>query len=53
LLKNTENILPLDYESIQSIAVFGDQASIAPIYSGGGSGSVKTKDVVTPLQGIT
>ena len=52
LLKNDQNILPLDSSKIKSIAVIGADASTSPMVVGGGSASVKTPYVITPLQGI-
>ncbi|HZR41369.1 MAG TPA: glycoside hydrolase family 3 protein, partial [Ktedonobacteraceae bacterium] len=52
LLKNDQNILPLDGSKIKSIAVIGADASTSPMIVGGGSASVKAPYVVTPLQGI-
>jgi beta-glucosidase len=50
LLKNTNNLLPLQKESLGScIAVFGDQSTV----SGGGSGHVNPAYVISPAQGLT
>jgi beta-glucosidase len=51
LLKNQNNILPLNAGTLHSIAVIGPSAFIARP-GGGGSGLVYSKDVVTPLAGI-
>jgi beta-glucosidase len=52
LLKNTGAILPLDPKTVQSIAVIGDAADLAPIAQGGGSSYVRLPYLVTPRQGI-
>jgi beta-glucosidase len=52
LLKNTGGVLPLDTQSIKSIAVIGDAASSSPISQGGGSSYVREPYVVTARQGI-
>jgi beta-glucosidase len=51
LLKNSDGILPLDPEDIQSIAVIGENAKWAQI-QGGGSARVAPHYVVSPLEGI-
>ena len=53
LLKNDNNVLPVNTSQIKSIAVIGSAASTKPIVVGGGSGNVQVPYVVTPLQGIT
>lgn len=53
LLKNDQSTLPLDTSKIKTIAVIGADAEEASIVVGGGSASVRTPYVVTPLQGIT
>jgi len=51
LLKNDGNILPLDPEKLDSIAVIGPNAKRAQIM-GGGSAAVTPHYVVSPLDGI-
>ena len=51
LLKNEQQLLPLDVNQIHSIAVIGPSAATARV-GAGGSGLVFNKDVVTPLAGI-
>jgi len=51
LLKN-KDLLPIDTTKVKSIAVIGDDASLHPIATGGGSGGVQLPYLVTPLQGI-
>ncbi|MDZ7613121.1 MAG: glycoside hydrolase family 3 C-terminal domain-containing protein [Flavobacteriaceae bacterium] len=51
LLKNTENILPLNSSKIKSIAVIGDNATRKHASGGFGAG-VKTNNEITPLQGL-
>jgi len=51
LLKNQANLLPLQTERLQTIAVIGANAHWAAIM-GGGSSEVAPHYVVTPLQGI-
>ena len=53
LLKNDNQILPLDDSKIRSIAVFGPAAETDPIVTGGGSAHVTPTEIVTPLQGIS
>jgi beta-glucosidase len=48
LLKNSNNVLPLNLATVQSIAVFGDETTV----HGDGSGGVITPYVVTPFEGI-
>eukprot|EP01111_Echinosteliopsis_oligospora_P008732 TRINITY_DN2471_c0_g1_i2.p1 TRINITY_DN2471_c0_g1~~TRINITY_DN2471_c0_g1_i2.p1 ORF type:complete len:693 (+),score=205.69 TRINITY_DN2471_c0_g1_i2:474-2552(+) len=52
LLQNYDNILPITAD-ITKIAVVGDDASVHPIATGGGSGGVITNNLVSPLSGIT
>jgi beta-glucosidase len=52
LLRNEEQVLPLQREQLTSIAVIGPNAKVAQIM-GGGSAQVNTHYAVTPLQGIT
>jgi beta-glucosidase len=51
LLKNENQVLPLDQTKIHSVAVIGPAAAVARV-GGGGSGLVFAKDVVAPLDGI-
>lgn len=51
LLKNKENILPLNLQNIKKIAVIGPNASEARL-GGGGSASVSPFYSISPLQGI-
>ncbi len=52
LLKNKNNILPIDLSKVKKIAVIGENA-IKMMTVGGGSTSLKAKYEVTPLDGIT
>lgn len=51
LLKNSDNILPLDEEKMESLAIIGPNAKVARIL-GGGSSSVRPHYVITPFDGI-
>ena len=51
LLKNSENILPVHASKIKSIAVIGDNATRKHAAGGFGAG-VKTKNEISPLQGL-
>lgn len=51
LLKNSEKILPVQTSKIKSIAVIGDNATRKHAAGGFGAG-VKTKNEITPLQGL-
>ena len=51
LLKNNDDILPLDIDKIKSIAVIGPNADEARI-QGGGSAAVNPYSAVTPLESI-
>lgn len=51
LLQNTENILPLDFSKLKSIAVIGPNASIART-GGGGSSQVDVIKALSPLDVI-
>ena len=51
LLKNTKGLLPLNAESLKSIAVIGANATKKNALGGFGAG-VKTKREVTPLEGL-
>ncbi len=53
LLKNAQNLLPLDSSQSQSIAVIGPGGSVNPKYAGVGSAGVIAPFIITPLQGIT
>ena len=53
LLKNSNNVLPLNTSSAKSIAVLGDDASTDAETDGGGSAGVNSSGTVTPLQAIT
>lgn len=51
LLKNENNLLPLDVDKIQSIAVLGDNAT--RLHANGGlSSEIKALYEITPLQGL-
>eukprot|EP00730_Choanoeca_flexa_P009428 TRINITY_DN12646_c4_g1_i1.p1 TRINITY_DN12646_c4_g1~~TRINITY_DN12646_c4_g1_i1.p1 ORF type:complete len:687 (+),score=167.95 TRINITY_DN12646_c4_g1_i1:2334-4394(+) len=52
LLQNRNNILPLNANSLQTIAVIGEQAGPNSIVHGGGSGHVDPSFVLYPLAGI-
>ena len=51
LLKNENNILPLNIENVKSIAVIGENAIIKH-GAGGGSSGIKAKYEITPLEGL-
>lgn len=51
LLKNEQNILPLNREKIKTITVIGENASRKLAYGGGSSG-LKTKFEITPFEGL-
>lgn len=51
LLKNDNNVLPVDLTSVKKIAVIGENA-IKMMTVGGGSSSLKVQREVTPLDGI-
>ena len=51
LLKNSDDLLPLDPHKIHSIAVIGPNAAVART-GGGGSSLVKPKYAIAPLDGI-
>ena len=51
LLKNDENILPLNLQKIRSIAVIGPNAAKA-IIEGGGSSAVVPDYTISPLEGL-
>ena len=52
LLKNSGDVLPLNLDKLNSIAVIGENAKWAQI-QGGGSAHVTPHYVVSPLEGIT
>lgn len=51
LLKNDNNVLPVDLASVKKIAVIGENA-IKMMTVGGGSSSLKVQHETTPLEGI-
>jgi len=51
LLKNSGNLLPLNTNTIKSIAVIGENATRS-MTKGGGSSELKVKYEVSPLQGL-
>ena len=51
LLKNENNILPIDFEKTSKILVVGENA-IKKMTVGGGSSSLKAKDEFTPIVGL-
>lgn len=51
LLKNDQNILPVDFSKVKSVAVIGDNATLK-LSHGGGSTIIKARYEVTPLEGI-
>ncbi|MFC0437486.1 glycoside hydrolase family 3 C-terminal domain-containing protein [Kutzneria buriramensis] len=52
LLKNQDNVLPLDADKVHSIAVIGDGAGKDALTAGGGSAVVAGTGTVTPFDGI-
>lgn len=52
LLKNQDNILPLDMSKISNIGVFGLAADEQVIFAGDGSGTVVPAYVISPFWGI-
>ncbi len=52
LLRNEQQVLPLQREHLTSIAVIGPNARVAQIM-GGGSAQVNAHYAITPLEGIT
>lgn len=52
LLKNQDNILPLQMDTISNIGVFGKAADEEVIFAGDGSGTVVPAYVVSPFWGI-
>lgn len=52
LLKNQDNLLPLNINEIESIAILGPNAD-KEMAEGGGSSAVKPPYEITPLKGIT
>ena len=51
LLKNEQQVLPLQREQLTSIAVIGPNAQVAQIM-GGGSAQVNAHYAITPFEGI-
>ncbi|MDP4209329.1 MAG: glycoside hydrolase family 3 C-terminal domain-containing protein [Bacteroidota bacterium] len=51
LLKNSNNILPLDLKKVKNIAVIGDNAT-RRMTQGGGSSVLKAKYEISPLKGL-
>jgi len=51
LLKNTANLLPLDFKKIKTITVIGDNATHHHAHGGFGAG-VKAKYEISPLEGL-
>lgn len=51
LLKNDNNVLPLDLNKVKKIAVIGENA-IKMMIVGGGSSSLKANYEITPLEGL-
>lgn len=51
LLKNDNDVLPVDMDAVQTIAVIGENA-IKMMTVGGGSSSLKAQHECTPLEGI-
>lgn len=51
LLKNVDNLLPVDLGKIKKIAVIGDNATHKQASGGFGAG-VKTRYEITPLEGL-
>lgn len=51
LLKNQENLLPIDLNKVRRIAVIGENA-IKMMTVGGGSSSLKVQHEISPLDGI-
>ena len=52
LLKNQNNVLPIDQHTVHSIAVIGDGAGADTMSAGGGSATVAGTGTVTPYEGI-
>ncbi|MDR1983497.1 MAG: glycoside hydrolase family 3 C-terminal domain-containing protein [Prevotellaceae bacterium] len=52
LLKNNNNLLPIDIEKTKKILVVGENA-VKSMVIGGGSSSLKAKYEISPLKGIT
>ena len=51
LLKNDGQLLPIDLQRIKSIAVIGENA-VTPMALGGVGAGVKTRQEITPLEGL-
>jgi beta-glucosidase len=52
LLKDDNNVLPLNPQQLDSLAVIGATAHDAAVYTGGGSANVIPSAKTTPLEGI-
>eukprot|EP00823_Brevimastigomonas_motovehiculus_P008210 TRINITY_DN7492_c0_g1_i1.p1 TRINITY_DN7492_c0_g1~~TRINITY_DN7492_c0_g1_i1.p1 ORF type:complete len:758 (-),score=244.33 TRINITY_DN7492_c0_g1_i1:87-2360(-) len=52
LLKNQNNLLPLDASKLKTIAVIGDDANDKMFATGGGSGNVVLPYIIPPLTGV-
>jgi beta-glucosidase len=52
LLQNENALLPLRAGHLNSITVYGADASQSPVTVGGGSANVKADSIITPLQAI-
>jgi beta-glucosidase len=52
LLKNDNQVLPVDASKIKTIAILGDGGDLNPIVGGQGSGQVPVAHIVSPLEGI-
>lgn len=51
LLKNEDNVLPIDVDKVKRLAVIGENA-VKMLTVGGGSSSLKVKHEISPLEGI-
>jgi beta-glucosidase len=51
LLKNKDNVLPLDAKKLSKVAIIGGNAK-ATVLSGGGSAALKPSFFVSPYDGI-
>ncbi|MBC7418922.1 MAG: glycoside hydrolase family 3 protein, partial [Pedobacter sp.] len=51
LLKNEQNILPLNIKTLKTLAIIGDNATRKQL-PGGGSSELKAKYEISPLQGL-
>lgn len=52
LVKNNENILPINKNKVKTIAIIGDDGRDKPVVAGDGSGHVIPESIVTPFDGI-